>query len=408
MIAAEGIKEIEGLVEAHEPGWCLAREFYNDEGIFARDLQCIFMRHWLFAGHVSRIPRYGDYFLFTIGKESISIIRGKDGGVHALFNVCRHRGSRICLEPSGNARSLVCPYHAWTYSTDGSLLAARAMPEAFDRAEFGLRKCHVRILEGMIYVNLSEEPPDFESFRRDAEVFLKPHGLAEAKIARSIVWKVEANWKLVVENFNECYHCGPTHPEYCSVMAHALPDTSGGEKAMRDFASLTKKWEASAAAMGHPVGKVTSPDMSYVCGRMPIQEGFLTQSADGKAVAPLMGGFAECDGGVTSCRMYPSNYVIACCDYAILPRFTPVSATHTEVEIAWLVHPDAVEGEDYDVEKLVWLWRVTTEQDKKIVEDNQAGVNSFAYRPGPYSKVEAGLTRFTAWYLQQLTPTRFP
>ena len=164
----------------------------------------------------------------------------------------------------------------------------------------------------------------------------------------------------MVENFGECYHCGPTHPEYCSVMAHALPDTHRVKKQVDAFAKLTARWEGKAKMLGNLAG------------------------------------------GYTAGRMYPLNYFIASCDHAVIPRFTPLASQRTQVEMIWLVREDAVENQDYDLEKLTWLWKVTTDQDKKIVDDNQAGVNSLAYRSGPYSMTEQGLTWFTTWYLRQI------
>lgn len=394
---------IEELIRSHRPGWTLAQPFYNSQEVFDRDMERVFMRHWLYVGHVSRVRNPGDYFLFNIGKESIIVIRAKDGKVHALFNVCRHRGSRVCLESSGTAQALVCPYHAWTYAPDGRLLAARSMPEDFNTAEFGLHKCHVRVLEGLIYIHMGKEPSDFEPICRDVETFLKPHELDQAKIAKSLVWRVKANWKLVVENFGECYHCGPAHPEYCSVMAHAVPDGSGAQKHKDEFTAMTAEWEARVKPMGSVTGRIDPVDGGlHSCTRIPIGKGALTQSRDGKPVAPLMGRFKEYDGGYTAGRIYPINYFIALNDHAVIPRFTPIGPLETEVEMLWLVRGDAVEGKDYDVDKLTWIWVVTTDQDKKIVDDNQAGVNSMAYRPGMYSNAEQGLTKFTMWYLEQL------
>ena len=218
-----------------------------------------------------------------------------------------------------------------------------------------------------------------------------------------MAWQVNANWKLVVENFAECYHCKPSHPEYCSVMAHAIPDTHRAKKHVDEFANLTAAWGAKAKSLGNLTGRVPrDPNALHVCVRIPIKDGFLTQSRDGKPVAPLMGGFKEYDGGYTGGRLHPANYFVACCDHVVIPRFTPLGPLRTEVEMIWLVREDAVEGMDYDIEKLTWRWKVTTEQDKKIVDNNQAGVGSLAYQSGRYSNAEEGLTRFTTWYLEQI------
>ena len=147
----------------------------------------------MFVGHVSRIPNYGDYFLFNIGKESIIIIRDKDNSVHAHYNVCRHRGSHICLENEGNTKALICPYHAWTYNLDGSLRGARLMEKGFDKTQWHLHECNVKIFEGLIFINLSEKPNSFEEFISPTKKFIEFHGLADAKIAHRQYYPTHGN-----------------------------------------------------------------------------------------------------------------------------------------------------------------------------------------------------------------------
>lgn len=389
------------LIARQRPGYTLDRAFYNDANIFEHDMRRIIERVWLFVGHVSQIPKPGDYFLYKIGNEEIIIVRGKSGAVHAHFNVCRHRGSRVCLESSGHAKAFVCPYHAWTYAADGTLLAAKSMGEDFDPSRHGLKRCAVRVWEGMIHICLTEPAPGVEQDWRDALPFFAPHAMARAKIAANFSWTVAANWKLVVENFGECYHCSHTHPEYCHVMAHALPDTTSNPRHREAFAAETAAWVEAVKPMGYPTGVLMRKGFNV--GRIPVGKGFLTQTMDGKPAAPLMGDFKEFDGGYTYCRIYPMVYYYATNDFITIPRFTPLGPQKTEVTFLWLVREDAVEGRDYDVDHLTHVYRVTTEQDKTIVEDNQAGVNSIAYEPGPYSLSELGLAKFNAWYLAKLS-----
>jgi len=405
---------IGALIAQHRPGWSLAQPFYNSPRIFERDVQKIFLKEWLFVDHASRIPRPGDYFLFAIAGESLIIVRDQDGQIHALFNVCRHRGSRVCLQASGSAKALVCPYHAWSYGLDGRLLGAQAMGPDFDRTQYGLRRGSIRLVEGLIFLCLSEEPPNAESSFQTWERYLRPHGLASAKIAHRILWRIKANWKLVMENYRECYHCGPAHPEYTATMAHAAPESTGSALLAQKYDQLLKSWTERAKALGSMTEhsseakdrlyawKPGERDLPVGCSRIPIKEGFLTQSPDGQPVAPLMGDYRAYDGGLTSGRLDPVNFFTASCDHAVLPRFTPIDAVTTEVEMIWLVRADAVENVDYQLDRLTWLWQVTTDQDSKIVEDNQAGVNSRAYVPGPYAEVEGGPRRFTLSYLRRL------
>ena len=282
---------VAGLVAQFRPDRSPPQAFYNDPAVYARDIERIFFHDWMLIDHASRIPRPGDYFLFEIAGESIIVVRGKDGEVHAHFNVCRHRGSRLCTEPSGSAAALVCPYHAWSFALDGRLLAARAMPADFDRAEFSLRPCAIRLVEGLIFISLAAEPPAAEPAFRHWEAYLRPHGLKDAKIAHRVTWKVRANWKILVENFLECYHCGPAHPEYCSVMHHARP-ASGLPQDAAAYQAFEEQWTEWAKAQGTFRPRVILPGEPYcMAQRIPIKEGFLTQSRNGTPVAPLMGDF---------------------------------------------------------------------------------------------------------------------
>jgi Rieske 2Fe-2S family protein len=392
------------LAASRRPGFTLPQAFYVDPELFGLDLERVFFRRWLMVGHVSRLPEPGCFFLYEIGPESVIVTRDRQGEVHALWNVCRHRGSRVCTSPEGRAHSLACPYHAWTYAADGRLLGAPAMPEDFDRSAYGLKRCPTLIFHGTVFVYLGPgEPPDLSAVLRDLEPFVRPFHLAEAKLAIRMTWEIRANWKLVLENFAECYHCGPAHPQYCDAMAHALVDGSPAPHRAQAFEALKTNWEQCARALGHPTGTVAPTAQSLHCaGRIPIAPGRLSQSRTGAPLAPTMGEFKECDGGYTSFRIHPGFYFLGPCDHAVLCRFTPLAVDRTLQEMLWLVRPDAVEGRDYDPEELAWLWRVTTEQDLRIIEDNQAGVASRAYEPGPYALAEPGSDRLALWYLEQM------
>lgn len=394
-----------GLATARRPGFSLPQALYTDPDLFAWDVERVFLRHWLLAGHVSRIPEAGRFFLYQVGGESVILARGRDGDVHALHNVCRHRGSRVALQSEGKAHSFACPYHAWTYGLDGRLLGAPAMPEDFDRAGYGLKACPVRVAHGMIFLYLGDgDPPDLGPVLDDIEPFVKPYRLAEAKLAVRQEWEIGANWKLVVENFAECYHCRPTHPEYCAVMDHALADSARAPEQVEAFARQTADWEKRARALGHFTGSIPSSAETLHCaGRMPIGGGRLCSSRTGKPLAPLMGDFRDFDGGYTSFRIHPAAYFLSPCDHAVFCRFTPLAVDRTLQEMYWLVRPDAEPGRDYDPDELAWLWRITTEQDKTIIEDNQKGVAARAYEPGPYSRAETGPDQFVRWYLKQIT-----
>jgi phenylpropionate dioxygenase-like ring-hydroxylating dioxygenase large terminal subunit len=397
-----------GTLPPFRYGRSLPRPFYTDEAIHAADLSMLGATQWLFVDHSTRLARPGDYFLFQIGKETLIVVRDRHNEVRGFFNVCRHRGSRVCIEAQGHVQTFVCPYHAWNYALDGRLLGASAMPEGFDKAKYHLVAVHIRVYAGLIFVNLSSRaPPDFDRFLERLRPYLAPHGLDNARVAMRANYPTSANWKLVIENFLECYHCLPAHPTYCSVHSPekllafgAGPGSSTGALATKFQAELAK-WEVTASAKGFMTGMFgdgAETDYFQSASRLPIGEGYVTEAVGGKGVAPLMGSFKEYDGAQTAIVFNPLSYVMASNDYAAFMRFTPRGPQHTDVETLWLVRADAVEGKDYDPDRLTHVWDVTLREDKVITENNQLGVLSDCYEPGPHSLHETRISDFLAWY----------
>ncbi len=396
-------------------GYSFDQEFYTSDAVFNADMDQIISRKWIMADHVSRIPNKGDYFLFRIGSEQIIVIRENPDSVHAFFNVCRHRGSTICQAESGNAPRLVCPYHAWTFGLDGKLISARLMPEDFNKAENSLHPCHIRVFHGLIFINMSEgEPDDFDATFGDMGPILDYHGIADARIAHSGSYPTTANWKLVIENFFECYHCVPSHPEFCSMhpaeslIAVGAGPSSGPADAIAAFAPKQAAWEASAAALGRPVGTIDDEtDSSHLRLLMQRQakEGWAAETQDGTAPSPLMGKRTAPDHGRMHLSFSPFTQIVADDHFVILFQFTPRSALESDVEMIWLVDGRATEDE-VDIEKMIWGYHATTSQDKIITENNQEGIKSRRYRPGRYSDQEGSVVKFQKWYLAQFGLSR--
>jgi Rieske 2Fe-2S family protein len=391
------------LVARQPAGSSLLGEFYSSPAIFARDMARIHLRHWLCVGHASRIPNPGDWFLFDLAQESLIIVRGRDGEIRALVNVCRHRGSHVCYEREGSSRAFVCPYHAWTYDLEGRLRAARYMGAGFDPAQHSLAQVHVRVLEGLIFVCFADDPPRLGDVERTLAASLGRHGWARAKVAHRAVYTADANWKLVTENYQECYHCRPAHPEFARFHATEKPEEEVGE--LR--AEARKRW----AALGIEIPTVTlwpggsGPGQEGVsCYHDATYPGAVTGSQDGSPVAPLMGDFSEYDGGFSYVEVGPSSFFLAYSDYGVMYLFVPREVQRTDMEIVWLVREDAREGVDYDLARLTWMWDVTSIADKRIIDHNQKGVNSRYYRPGPYGPMEAQARGHSEWYLQQIRP----
>jgi phenylpropionate dioxygenase-like ring-hydroxylating dioxygenase large terminal subunit len=389
------------LVRAQREGWSLDRDFYTSPEIHELDVERVFMRSWLYAGHAGEIPEPGDFFLYPIANESIIVIRGEDGAVHALFNVCRHRGSAVCLEPRGRKTRLVCPYHQWVYRTDGTLAQARLMPD-LPKEEFGLVRAKVRVVEGLIFIHLSDGD-SFDGFEREIGARLRVYDLPRAKIAHETEYEVRANWKLVLENSRECYHCGKGHPQYCKAVGFAAAVDS--DRAAEEDVRRSAERESRLKSMGFVTEPLAySPGSWYHSRRFALREGFFTESMDGRPVAPLLGSIPDRDVGGMALVVLPNLLLEASGDYVMTLRFTAATPTTTRAKVQWLVRGDAVEGKDYDIARLTEFWKLTCEQDWKLCEDNQTGVNSRRYQPGPYAPDEKGVKHFVQWYLGRLAP----
>jgi Rieske 2Fe-2S family protein len=392
---------LEDLVERQRLGWSLERDFYTSPEIHEADVRRVFLRAWLYAGHVSQIPAPGDYFLYPVAGESLIVIRGEDGRVRALFNVCRHRGSRICSEAAGRKTRLVCPYHQWVYGSDGALRSARLMPD-LDPKGFGLHAAALRICEGLIFVRLSGDDGAFEAFDRDLAPRLAPYGLERAKVAREVVYDVRANWKLVLENSRECYHCGKGHPQYCRAVGFAAAVDSARQAEETKLKDRERDERLRARGIV-PDPLPYYPGSWYHARRFSLRDGYVSESMDGRPVAPLMGSLEDRDPGGLAVVVLPNLLLEASADYVMTLRFTPVTPVSTQARVQWLVRDDAVEGRDYDLARLTEFWKVTCEQDWKLCEDNQAGVASRRYEPGPYAPDERGVKHFVQWYLSRLS-----
>ena len=391
------------LIASRRPDHGLPRAFYDDPAIYARDLARILHRHWLVAGHASQAPNPGDFFTVRVDRDEVIISRDGAGQLHALLNACRHRGSEVCTEAAGNTRYFICPYHAWTYDLDGSLAAARHMPETFDKAAHGLRRLALREEQGLVFISfaplLGLAPLAFDHVARTLAASLGRYGWADARVAHRETYVMEANWKLSVENYVECYHCAPSHPEYSRT--HAL------EQPAPRIAKLNAAMEARTASLGIEVATLNrfhcdDGGEAFRCFRYALYDGVESGSDDGRGIAPLMGRFTAYDGGATSIHLGGVSFMLAYPDHGVIYRFWPLDVGRSAMELIWLVRGDAEAGRDYDLDRLTWLWRVTSEADKRIIEHNARGVASTFFEPGPLSPMENTENRWIGWYLSEL------
>ena len=381
------------------PGFSLPQALYNDPAFFELDLQELFAKRWLFVAAECEIAQPGHYVTVTVGRTPIVVLRDRAGIVRAFFNTCRHRGSVICRQERGRASNLVCPYHSWTYDLTGALLRTGNMDPDFNAADFPLRPVHVEVVEGTIYICMADTPPDFAPFRAALAPMLAPHKLARAKLVLEQNVVAKGNWKLVMENSRECYHCVSCHP---SLMRSFLSDESNDSEAQR---RLVAEYHARCEAIGLSCARHSGPD--FHVWRLPFIDGAVSITDDGKpAVDKLLSDTPHGDIGSLRWVSYPTTFNHALGDYAFLVRMLPIGPEETLMTGKWLINADAEQGRDYDLERLKKVWWVTNEEDKELVERNQAGVNSYGYRPGPYAPVlERGVLKFADWYCDYMTTT---
>jgi Rieske 2Fe-2S family protein len=388
-----GLDQMRALLAQRRQGYSLPQAFYVDPAVHDFDLQAIFHRQWIQAGLEAEIPNPGDYITMSIGESPILILRNQDGAIGGFFNTCRHRGAQICTEPRGHARRLVCPYHQWTYDLRGKLLKAGRMHDDFDVSAYQLRPVRIETVAGLIFVCLSDDPPEFGSFRAELEPMLEPHELRNAKVAYTATIVERADWKLVMENARECYHCRTAHPQLMrSFSDFTAPDVTGRTQAwLADF-------EARCESRGLKSGSVVGP--WYELGRYPLTEGVVSYTMDGKpAVAKTLGQVGDGNVGAMWWAVQPSGFNHVVGDYGFFFQALPTGPRETTVTGKWIVHQDAVEGVDYELGRLTEVWNATNDQDRMLAENNQRGINSIGYTPGPYSRIAEQLVlRFTDWY----------
>jgi Rieske 2Fe-2S family protein len=345
----------------------LSREHYISQEWFDRDIERVFGRSWLFAGFASQIPRGGDFFTFEFTNMNIAVTRTQTGEIAAFHNVCRHRGTRFCGERTGHVKKgFVCRFHGWTYDLDGRLINAPQMPDTFDRAQWSAKPVAVEVWKGFIFVNLGggKIEPLAHIFRDFDVAAYEPE---KTKVAAEFELTWACNWKIVSEGFQECYHCSINHPELCQVL---IPETNYGGLQESDD-------------VGDDDFRLFTSDRSFA-----IRKGMQTFSMDGQYVVNrLLGKLDDPPTKIALLDWFPNFMLFLQPDFVHVETFLPVSPTTTVFRASFLVHEDAVEGVDYDVDKLTHMLTTTLQQDRELVEAAQQGVSSPVHEPGPFHPV---------------------
>ncbi len=402
--------KLEELIASHKPGHTLPAPFYLSDAVFEQDVARIFGRYWIYVGVESEIAEPGDFFTVEVGSTSVIIVRDDEMAIHAFHNVCRHRGARLRSAGSGIVGNLVCPYHSWTYNLCGQLIHNEHMGESFDRSRYSLKSVHLENLAGLLFICLAEQPPaDFQAMRTALEPYIAPHEIANTKVAFQADLIEQGNWKLSMENNRECNHCSANHPELTVPLLEygfgyqPTPENIGK---MAEFNQLLarehSRWEA-CGLRSSAVDCLTATT-GFRAVRLPIAQHGESQTIDTRvACTKLLGRLQQADLGGLSVWTQPNSWHHFMSDHIVSFSVLPVSAGKTLLRTRWLVHKDAQEGVDYDVNKLSSVWTATNSQDGALVERTQLGVSSPAYQPGPYSPYTEGLVNvFCEWYLKHL------
>ena len=345
----------------------LPARYYVDPEYFAREIDALFRTMWVCAGRAEDVERPGQFVLRDLACDSIIVTRAATGRLHAFHNVCRHRGTRLCTDASGVfAGSIQCPYHAWTYGLDGALVGAPHMDDVphFDKADYPLHRVHADEWDGHVFLNVAADPPTLRSQLADLPAKFEPWRMSDLRLSRRIVYDVAANWKLIVQNYNECLHCPNLHPAL-NKLSHYL---SGENEPLR---------------------------ATYMGGRMDLRPGVDTLSMDGSCPRAFLPGLSGDD-----CRrvyyyaIFPNMLLSLHPDYMMVHTLWPVAANRTINVCEWHFHPQELARPGFDAADAVDFWDLTNRQDWRVCELSQAGIASRAYTPGPYSNREDLLYAF--------------
>lgn len=355
----------------------LDAKYFLSPDIYAQETERIFRREWLCAGRGSELPAVGDRLCRSVASEDLILIRGDDGEVRAFHNVCRHRGTRLCSEPQiGRGGPICCPYHGWTYATDGRLLHAPNMTGVsdFSAAEYPLHAAAAAAWQGFFLVHLGQPTEENDEPRQRFEPHLAAWELGRLISVHQIVYDLHANWKLIFQNYNECYHCPRVHPRL---------------NAMSSYQTAANVFE-NGPLLGGP---------------MRLTEGVASMTVGGRACGPRLPKLnAEQQRQVFYFSLFPTLLISPHPDFVLVHRIERQGPTATRVVCDFLFAPEAAAAAGFDPAPAIEFWDQTNREDWRVCELTQQGIKSPAYRPGPYSNLESVVAAFDRHYLAVLAP----
>lgn len=357
----------------------LPQRYFVSAKIFAQEFERIFASNWVLVGHQSQLTEPGDYFLADVAGESLIVTKDQRSTIRAFYNVCRHRGARVCEQQNGHAATIQCPYHAWTYALDGRLLGAPHMDETpgFNKGEHPLKPARLGLWEGFIFLNLADastERGDYMSLEKWFEPLagkFSAWNLSSLRSAKRIKYDVRANWKLMFQNYSECYHCLGVHPELSRISPYDSAENDliegpflGGFMRIASGKSLTMSGNACAL----PVGSFGAEDFRFVFYY----------------------------------SIFPNMLLSLHPDYVMVHQLEPQSPDRTLIFCDWFFHPEAFNRGDFDPDDAIEFWDMVNKQDWHVCELSQQGIASRAYEPGLYSARESIPAAWDDYYLRQV------
>ena len=353
----------------------MAREFYLSPDVYLEEQERLFREKWVCVGRTGQIANPGDYFLANIAGESLIILRDQSGQTRGFYNVCRHRGTRLCEEHTGKfSGSIQCPYHAWTYSTDGQLIGAPHMQDVkgFDKRAYPLHDVAIHEWEGFLFASLARDPEPFEVCFAPIMKCFSRFNIASLRSARRIEYDVKANWKLLFQNYSECLHCPMIHPGLTRVTPYLSGENDLVEGPYLGGFMVISQEGGSMTESGNPCG--------ITVGTLAGED---LQRAYYYSIMPNL-----------LLSMHP--------DYVMIHTLWPDGPERTHVVCEWLFHPDNFADPAFNPDDGAKFWDTVNRQDWHICEQSHAGISSRAYTPGPYSPRESVPAAWDREYLRMM------
>ncbi|MEO2018178.1 MAG: aromatic ring-hydroxylating dioxygenase subunit alpha [Fuerstiella sp.] len=351
----------------------LRGEYFSSPRVYEQETQEVFRKNWICVGRAADIPQTGDYFLHEFAGESFILVRDDQQQVNCLYNVCRHRGTRMHEESCGHFKSRIqCPYHAWTYDLQGCLKAAPNMNdvENFDVKDYTLQTVPCTVWQGFLLINLDQDCTPFKSCYGPILSRFDDWQLDELVSAHHVTYDLQANWKIVFQNYSECYHCSLVHPQ--------LSPVTSVRTASNDFT-----------------------EGPFLGGPMILSDTHDTVSTGGALCGDLLPRLSgEDQNRVYFYTFFPSLFISPHPDYVLTHRIERRGSDSTRIICDWLFPQNVIDRPGFDATNAVEFWDVTNRQDWHVCELTHKGVHSEAYQPGPYSNLECILAAFDRHYLK--------